>query len=373
VDPNGKGHPADGIAPGSSVLPAAGDGGFTQPPHLPHVDPAKIDTYQRNQKWFKQTNLDLGTHFQEASIIGTFEFSNPTGVEQKIVNMLPSCGCTDVTMEIDGKLVAIAKPFVGEVVVPPDVPCKLKVKMDLRGVVGEKTGDIRIQTTDPELPFVSLQVKAAAKVFFEISPDNVHLGELNYSDQREFVVSVTSPHTKRWNILGNEGLPPKTKIDLKKIDEPDRTRYEIRGTIGPGLEEGGAGGTITFKTDVEDRTFAVNVSGFVMGPLKVTPSFFLSFGHVPFGTRKQIDIEFVCKDQNHKLAVEKVEFMDLQNGLEPAHLDYSVKDVEAGQKLILAVWLKESAPRAQGRGKIRVHLNHPSAKSRDFSFNAFIR
>jgi hypothetical protein len=361
-------------APGDAhdhKLDAAGQPGQpnTFPPLVKSTQPVTPD---EKNSWFKQTSLHLGTHFQESLLTGEFEFQNPNAADNKITNVLPSCGCTSSWFEIEGKTIPIAKPFEGEVVVPAGKACKLKVQMDMKGYVGVKEADIRVQTNDPNMAFVSLKLRAEAKVFFEVNPETVNLGELHYSDKREFAVNVTSPHAKDWKITRFEGLPPKMTVTPERIVEGDRVRYVIRGTYGPGIEEGTGGGSVTFYTDVENKKFEVRVSGFVVGPLQVTPGTFLAFGNVPAGTTKKLDVEFLCKDGNHKLKITNVEFMNLQNG-STENFDYEVAEKDEGKKLVLSVRIKENAPVGKTGGVIKVSTNHDLAKFREFRFNAFVR
>lgn len=359
-----------GVAPGPAG--AGAPAVHAVPQTQPALIPGKAVEPDVGNSWFKKTQLDMGTHFQENHITGEFEFTNPTGADQKVTNVLPSCGCTNTWFEVDGKTIPVTKPFEGEVVIPAGKPCKLKVQMDLKGFVGRKEGDIRIQTTDPNLSFASLKIFAEVKVFFEVSPETVSLGELHYSDVREFVVNVSSPHAKDWNIVRHEGTPPKMSFTTEKITENGRVRYLIKGKYGPGIEEGTGGGTISFYTDVENKKFDVKVSGFVVGPLRVTPSTFLAFGHVPQGTSKELKVEFMCQDPQHQLKIESVEFTNLQN-TKPSDFSYQVTDVEAGKKVMVAVSIKETAPMGKASGQIKITTSHPLARLREFRFNAFVR
>ena len=111
---------------------------------------------------------------------------------------------------------------------------------------------------------------------------------------------------------------------------------------------------------------------FVVGPLRVTPSTFLAFGHVPQGTSKELKVEFMCQDPQHQLKIESVEFTNLQN-TKLSDFSYQVTDVEAGKKVMVAVSIKETAPMGKASGQIKITTSHPLARLREFRFNAFVR
>jgi hypothetical protein len=323
-------------------------------------------------RWFSKSEIDFGVRFQEELARGTFEFTNPTGVDQKITNLLPSCGCAKVELVIGGKAVAVTKPFVGEVIVPPRVPCSLTVEMDLKGVVGEKEAEIRIQTTDPQEGLAALRIKATARPFFVMSPENVYLGEMLSSEQRTFRVSVSSPHAAEWNIVRHEDVPQGMKIEVAKEVADGRMAWAISGVYGPGLREGDSGGAVRFITDQEGRSFTLNVSAMVAGALRVSPGRFVSFGHVPHGTAKRIELELSTPLPGHKVGLDRVEFEGL-TCVSAEDFVHETREVEDGRKLLLALTLKASAPRCSGRGKIRVHVKEPEVATREIMFNVFIR
>jgi hypothetical protein len=72
------------------------------------------------------------------------------------------------------------------------------------------------------------------------------------------------------------------------------------------------------------------------------------------------------------LAVEKVEFFELQD-IAAEQLTYDVKELEAGKKLLLTFGLAKNTPPGRSRGKIRLHLSHPLAKTKELRFLAFVR
>ncbi len=348
---------------------------------------------ESSSSWFESSSIDLGRYLEGEVAKGEFSFKNPDDKPFNILGLQPSCTCSQVAVRIGDKfyqvtndphpntmyLVDEREPEKGQdardlrqeveaIPVGPGTEGKIEMQMDLRGVNGSKEASITLRTDDPENPAIQLKARAMASQFFRLVPPEVNLNKMNWQEQREFSVQITSPIQEDFEITGHADLPEKMEIEYTKEMRDGRATWTVRGTYGPNVDPKAGGGIVQLETNVEGRRVPLRVMAWVEGPLEVRPSTFVTFGRIKRGTEVSRVIEFEPTD-DYDLQIESVEFKNLSidEGLVTAEV---TKD---GKVCKLEIKISKDVPRRLVRGDITVKLNHPAAAEQELQFNGFVR
>ena len=233
--------------------------------------------------WFKKIHLDFGSVVENTKEKDTDEypFENKTGKDQLITNFTTSCKCQGVKFFINGAEVKYKRkptpdqPLVEPLKVPKDAKGKIVMSLDLSGAATERTAEIRVDTTDPNMPSFTLTSEAKILAAFTVEPEIFSLGSMSPMEKKEFVFKVRSNIVKddKWKITEKDPvLPGGLFIDAMERKTDDKGfHYEIRGHYGPGLPQGAMGGDVIFKTDDERHNIMIRVTADVQYRVVVDP------------------------------------------------------------------------------------------------------
>lgn len=341
--------------------------------------------------WFEKARLELGTFFNDEKATGKFTFKNPSATEQKLTNIMGSCTCARAEFHIGDRVYVLdrepvanslhrvvkqggqeVKERVSHITIAPNESGEVGVQMDMHGVRGSKEATLDMQTSETSTPQLKLTWKATGAVFFEVTPPDVNLNEMTWSDKRDFQFEIASPLKEEFNVTGHEPLGPGVAINsMEKVMRNGRAVWVVKGSYGPGVDERNNGATITFLTDLQNKKVDARVIAFVKGPLTVDPSGFIALGHIPLSTSKSKSVKIVPTDDFDLQAV-KIDLEDLQipEGSRDKLVVSASKD---GKALVIEIKIAEGMPRSTVRGKVKVSLNHPAAPLKEFLFNGFVR
>lgn len=367
----GQGHPEQGHP----------DQGMVQP-----VVPAPGK--MPGNSWFPVADLDLGTYFGEGEATGTFEWKNPTNQPVEWRNLHGSCQCIRATIRVEDRmyelrpkqanpLVRITKDANGkeeqepvtQIAIGPGESGDVTVHLDMHGITGPKMATLDIHTTDPALPQAKLKWNATGAQLFAISPAEVQLNKMTWSETREFSVAVMSPLNKDFEITGMDTAPKAFDVSWEKSKNGDMATWTIKGKYGPVGEDTAGGGVLKFHTNVNGgATFSVRVMAFVQGPLDVKPGGFLTLGMIRKGSSLQKEIVFEPNDGTN-LELTGFHFEKLR-GTEDSFKVTSSKD---GNKLVVNLEIRDNAPTGLLKGDLVVELNHPLVKEKRIMFNGYVR
>lgn len=395
----GDGGPTEaraGHGDADGVTHTHGDGvthaqGHVMPPRIqpPTYEPVPYPDDGKNV-WFPKTKLHLGTFYQEELARGSFPFKNATAKEQQLSNFLGSCQCARAEIHVGDRLYELSnepvkdalhrivregdnvqRERVTHIVVGPHEEGHVDVFLKMAGIVGEKEATVDLQTTDPQLPHVKLLFKGLGATYFVVNPPDVNLNEMGWNDKREFSFEVTSPLRKDFEITGHEPWPEKMQVEYEKEMRDGRAVWKVKGTYGPGVDERSAGGTLTFKTDVDGKTATTRVVAFVKGPLTMEPGGFVSLGAVREGNGASAEIKIVPNDTFDL----QVTSLDVQGLMVPKDGDdkLQITSVKDGNGVKVKIEVLPGMPRGVMRGTIKINLNHPVAPLKEVMFNGFVR
>jgi hypothetical protein len=368
-----------------------------QGPEVPHTPGGKqlranleVATQgSRPNAMFEATQLGLGTFMEGEIARGLFQFHNPYDREVRFAGFKASCTCSSAKIkvarlryelrdtpekgsiyQVTGEDGADIQPrLVQSIPVPAGGRGVIEVETDLHNVAGGKQASLTFSSTEEKLPAIRLDWSANVAQMFQLVPNEVHLNQVQWDDQRKFTVRVVSPMQPDFEILGHDPLPEHIKVEYRKVEEGPRPMWIIEGTYGPNIPESGGGAVIQFETDLPGRkSFPLRIIAWVEGPLEVTPGSFLQFGQVQADEGKTVSVEFKPND-GFDLQVERIEV--LQKSLDDQY--FAISHRKEGENVFVDVEIKPGAPRRLAFGKFVVHLNHPVFPTKQFQFNGFVR
>jgi len=359
------------------------------PPDLPTKSAlAPTDALPPNE-WFPVTEQDLGTHPSTETAIGHFTFQNPTNAAVQWLSLIGSCQCSKALIAVgDRRYRLTSKPNpnqimritggpkgeteekVSQIEVGPGEKGDVEVHMELGGIAGPRQATLDIHTNDSKTPMMKLRWHAVGSQLFVISPSEVNLNSMVWSEKRDFSVTVRSPLKKDFNITRLD--PPGEDFTVKytkALDDQGVATWTIDGTYAPHSAEVVGGGVLKFYTDLEGQaSFQVHISAAITGPLEVKPSTFLSLGLIRKGQKRTEKITFEPNDGTDLDAAEiRFERITLDPKFVVAH------KTKEGKKLIIELEITADAPPGLVRGDMVVDLNHPAIKQKKILFNGFIR
>lgn len=338
--------------------------------------------------WFAVTELDLGTYFGEGEATGVLRWKNPGDKPVEWKNMNGSCQCLHVTVRAGDRTYELRpkqvpplvrlKPGAGgrtepepvtSIAIEPHEEGEVEVHLDMQNITGPKMATLDIHTTDPTQPQIRLKWNATGATLFAISPQEVNLNKMTWSETREFTATVTSPMYKDWNITRMDDAGKAFDVRWEKQMNGDNATWTIKGKYGPVGAETTGGGVLKFYTDIRNEmSFNLRVMAFVQGPLEVKPGGFLTLGMIPKGKALKKEIVF---EPNDGTKLEMTGFHFEKTSVTGDVL--KVTSSKDGEKLVVAIEVSDQAPVGLLKGDLVVELNHPLMKEKRIMFNGFVR
>ena len=340
--------------------------------------------------WFPVTNKDLGTFFGQGDATGVFAFKNPSDKTIEWRQVTGSCQCTKAVIRVGGRLYELSsKPTpnllnritkvpgqpdqierVQQIAIEPGAEGEVEVHLDMTGITGSKQASIDIHTTDEAQAHMRLSFHANGAQLFVVSPTEVNLNKMTWSESKEFTVTVTSPLHKDWNIVRMDDAGKAFSVGWTKSENNGVASWTIQGKYGPVDGETGGGGLLKFYSDIQGgaATFSVRVMAFVQGPLEVKPGGFLPLGLVRKGTVVKKEIVF---EPNDGFVLEATAMKFEKMSMDGQFVTASQR--KDGNKLIVELQISDQAPTGMLKGELVVELNHPLVKDKRIMFNGFVR
>jgi len=339
-------------------------------------------------RWVQEESVDLGTFLEGETAKGKFEFENPREQAHEIRSVHASCTCSKARVVVGDRIYTVEneprpntlyrtqtvdgveqKEEVAAIPVGPGEKGRVEVEIDLRGINGPKEATITLNTSDEKQSVLTLRAKAVATQFFNVMPPEVNFNQMNWKDEREFLVQITSPIRGDFEIVGHDELPKQMAIEYHKEMRGDQAVWIVEGKYGPNVDPDAPGGIIQLHTDVEGRKVPIRVIAFVTGPLEVRPGTWLGLGRIRKGEGTTGTYEFEPTDADFDLQLEGFEL----SGLTIDEKFVSVTSRKEGKILYVDVTISPDAPQRLVRGDLTLRLNHPAAAVQQLQFNGFVR
>jgi len=214
---------------------------------------------------------DLGTVAQGATVNADFKLRNEGGVPLVIRAVRPTCGCT--VADFDKEIAPGGEGWV-------------KAKLDTSGFSGPISKSILIVTSDPQLPAMSVIVKAKVQPFLEVVPRPLVRFMAVQNDGAEQIVTVIGAPGEKYEVTEVTSSVPFIEATVRQLDETELfpgksdNQYQIVLRLNEDAPVGPLNAEISILTDhSKAKKLSVKVFGIVRAVLHVTPSQ-MQFGSV---------------------------------------------------------------------------------------------
>jgi hypothetical protein len=329
---------------------------------------------------------------------GEFAFANPGDTAIEWRELVGSCACSHMTVQVGDRLyrvktkpkemVQLVQAADGEQAMPvtaipvgPRESGTVGIHVHTAALTAKKIVTVDIHTTDPQTPMVRLQLTVQGRPAIVVEPETVDLQSVAPGSRREFTVIVTSTAKEDFEILDADPFPPDLSATWEKTAANGAGVWTIHGvyepkklgTIGGDVKDvKGASikgsGLLRFHTNLASaKSFTVVVHAKVESPIEVIPGF-VSFGAIHPGTKEVRDVRFQPNDGTDLEAVSiRLEKLNL-----PAEF-VATRSHKDGAALVVEVEVADNAPKGLVRGDLVVELNHPGVGPQRILFNGFVR
>lgn len=300
---------------------------------------------------FKETQIDFGLVAPFKYLHHGFEFKNAGNEPLIISDVHTTCGCTAAVLSAT-TIAAGATDIIS-------------VTMHT-GLASPMWKQVNVQSNDPVTPTVTLDVKAAIKKVWNLSPQAVYnFGDVPYEGEKSITLNL---------VYEGEG---ERKITSYKVNNPSFTVSvgETQGKITPvtvsikaGRETANIYDQLTIMTDdPEQPAFQTAIQAKIIGPIRFNPPS-LFFGNVKPGAMVERTILATPLNEESKDTVE-ITGVDSEPGLVKGEVVGRRPDGTLSIKCIF------TAPNEPGfkQGKIIVKSNLPGISDSTLNFTAVVR
>lgn len=333
--------------------------------------------------WFPSMEAALEVKADMAEAKYVFPFRNPRSQPYEWKAITGSCTCSSGVIlvgdrryelrskekrlyQVTGQPGAEVATQVATIPIGAGESGQVELHVDTHGAKGQKLVSLDIQTTDPEVPVVRLQLRANIESLFTVTPPALGLGIVPLGEERRFSVQVAAVPP---DFAITELLPPPKGLTAKfeRTPQADKNVWLIQGTLCVDTP-GPTNLTLQFKTNqAATPTFQVPLHAEVQPVVEVKPSI-LTVGKVKKGQGSKSKVTFTAAD-GRQLEATALRFENLN----VPDKFVTLRSSHEGKALVVELEISAEAPVGLLKGDIVVDLNHPSAKQKRLVFNAFVR
>lgn len=314
---------------------------------------------------FEFLDLDLGVVYQENEVEIRFPFVLDGPDPVTITGMDASCGCSQVSLEVEGK------PY------PLNTPIKAGSKGAIVGTfnaaqyLNVKTSTIRVLGNALNLP-ITLNLQAHIRRHFEISPGTVRFGQQMVRSLRDQPavqkVKVTGRvafEIKKWKTIP-QGVEAKVLDEVQNLEDGRQSRWielKLTDAVPSGVFMRSVQAETTLGRDLEIHMYAN-----IVGPVQYAPEEFLKFGAVNEGTLTKRQVKILASDPTITLPTPKIEFAG------PEHFTYKLVEKEPGREWVVRFELSADAPIGRHGGRLIITFpDDDGLASREIKVSAMVR
>ena len=289
------------------------------------------------------------------------------GVEPVIItDILPSCGCTDVSIRADWNSEFVGKAWPLSRPIPAGSAGRIVAVFHSSRYSSEKNTVISVRG-DFLAKAVELKIIADVIATFQLTPSRIDFGEVTTAPASQDVqVSARTP----FKIIQWETLPPGISVEELGGDLNPSTRKMTRNfrlTLSPGLVGNRIASHLRAETDV-GADIEIQVTGATLGAIRYTPPKGVSFGIMPSGVRKTKTVSLVSLGPN--MPAPSIEITASAINVMTA----KVVEIRPGQEYEISVTVAEDAEVGHYQGYL--HISFPTKsglKAEKIYLNARIR
>ena len=306
---------------------------------------ASVQGGSRSRVKFEFLDLDLGGVYQENTVEIRFPFEIDGPDPVTITGMDASCGCSEVSLEVEGE------PY------PINTPIKAGAKGAVVGTfsgaqyLNVKTSTIRVLGNGMNLP-LTLNLQAFVRRHFEISPGTARFGQQlvrnlkdNPATQRIKITGREAFVIKSWKMIP-QGVEVEVDDEVQNLEDGRQVRY-----LTLKLTEAVPAGVFMRSVQAETslgRDLEVHMYANVVGPVQYAPEEFLKFGAVTEGTLTKRQVKILASDPTITLPEPKIEFAG------PEYFTWKLVEKAPGREWIVRFQLSETAPIGRHGGRLMI-------------------
>ncbi len=261
--------PLAACSPGEASSPGA-PGSAGDAPGASGEAPAA--DYSESQLRFENRAIDLGEILQheEHPLEFPFRVEGPDPVV--ITEVAPSCGCTDIRVEVDGEPYILGSP------IRPQASGRIFGMFESGTFKELKKTDITLRGNALDMP-LKLDVQALIRPIFVLSPKQVLFGEVpaRRGAEREVVVSAVKDFVvERW-VNSPAGFLIEEVGEAEPAPDGQRVLKRFRIQLLPEAETRRHYGSFVAETSL-GRRLEIVLQANVFGPVRYQPDQRLTFG-----------------------------------------------------------------------------------------------
>jgi hypothetical protein len=314
---------------------------------------------------FEFLDLDLGIVYQESEVEIRFPFLLEGPDPVTITGMDPSCGCSEVSLEVEGK------PY------PINTPIKAGSKGAVVGTfnaaqyLNTKTSTIRVLGNALNLP-ITLNLQAFIRRHFEISPGTVRFGQQmaralldQPAVQKVKVTGREAFEVKSWKMIP-QGVEVKVLEEVQNLEDGRQSRW-IELTLTAAVPSGVFMRSVQAETTL-GRDLEIHMYANIVGPVQYAPEEFLKFGAVTEGTLTKRQVKILASDPTITLPTPKIEFAG------PEYFTWKLVEKEPGREWVIRFDLAAEAPIGRHGGRLTISFpDDDGLASREIKVSAMVR
>lgn len=322
------------------ALPACGPGDAAAA--APSNEPPP--SYGLGEMIFEREHIDLGRIIQdeEHELIFPFRTEGPDPVV--VTAIQPSCGCTEVKLEVEGEVYVLGEP------IPPGSRGRLFGIFQSLNFKQHKSTEIELRGNALRMP-LKLKVEAFIEPIFVLSPGQALFGEVpeGRGGEREIVVSAV----KDFEITRWVSSPPGFVVEEAGPGEPapdgQRVLRRLRVRLLPEAAPKQYYGSFLAETSLDHRLEIV-IQAKVFGPVSYQPEQRLLFGLVNRGDTPMRRLN-VRSATGNPMPAPVVELLDSSS--------FSAELATLEEGLAFSVKVQLGADAATGSHTARLRLSYP--------------
>jgi hypothetical protein len=273
--------------------------------------------------------IDVGTVSQGVVADAVFELVNEGDAPLVIKAVRPTCGCT--VADFDREIEAGATG-------------RVAAKLDTKDFSGPISKSILVMTDDPQMPTVTLVIKADVRPFIEVLPRPLvrFNAVLHEPMNQTFTVVGADPDTQV-KVLGVDSSVPFLSTSVRPLGKDELvpgkgpSQYEVTLELDEKAPVGPVNAVLTVNTDLKEAPkVPVKVYGVIRSLIHVTPTQ-VQFGSVEAASRPGRNLIVV----NNRTDGTKIDITDVD--VDDPAFDGQVSIIDEGRRYQVTVVVKPDA------------------------------
>jgi hypothetical protein len=281
---------------------------------------------------------DLGTVAQGQTVDADFKLRNEGDVPLVIKAVRPTCGCT--VADFDKEIAPGGEGWV-------------RSKLDTTGFSGPISKSILVVTNDPQLPTMSVIIKAKVQPFVEVIPRPLVRFNAVQRDGAEQVLTVVGAEGESFEITEVTSSEPFIETTVRKLDETElfpgksKDQYQVALRLADTAPVGQVNAEVSILTNhAKAKKLSVKVFGIVRSVLHVTPSQ-MQFGSIEAAVQPGRNVIVVNNRPSGEVEVTEASVDD------PA-FETQVFAIEKGKRYQITVTVKPEASSGPHDAELRI-------------------